>query len=162
MGPAPLARGVVRARGMGGGRTLAVAQIAQARRFQGQYGALVRRAGEGCLVFCQVGRFVEFRGPQRATAERVLGLRRTYLPRGPYGFTAGFPVRWSGYYKRRAIEQGLTVVDVPERPAPLASGCSARAYGGAGAGDRLGDGSPRLTGLSTKRNSMRRRGLRRA
>ena len=28
--------------------------------------------------------------------------------------------------KRRAIEQGLTVVDVPERPAPLACGCKAR------------------------------------
>ena len=41
-------------------------------------------------------------------------------------FTVGFPVHLSGYYKRRAIEQGLTVVDVPERPAPLACGCKAR------------------------------------
>lgn len=101
-------------------------RIARARRFQGQYGALVRRACERCLIFCQVGRFVEFRGPQRAAAEQALGLRRAYLPRGPYAFTAGFPVRLSGYYKRRAIAQGLTVVDVRERPAPLASGCKAR------------------------------------
>ncbi len=130
-------------------------RIAAARRFQGQYWALVRRAGENSLVFCQVGRFVEFRGPQRVTAERVLGLRRTYLPRGPYAFTAGFPVRWSGYYKRRAIAQGLTIVEVPERPAPLAFGCRARVpNGGAGAGDRLGDGSPRLTPVANQPSSV--------
>ena len=101
-------------------------RIVQARRFQGQYGALVRRAGEGCLVFCQIGRFVEFRGPQRALATRVLGLRRAYLPRGPYAFTVGFPVHLSGYYQRRAIEQGLSVVEIREGPAPLGSGCKAR------------------------------------
>jgi hypothetical protein len=71
-------------------------RIARAPRFQAQYWQFVRRAGERCLVFCQVGRFVEFRGPQRALAERVLGLRPAYLPRGTYGFTVGFPMPLCG------------------------------------------------------------------
>ena len=44
-------------------------RIEQARRFQSQYRELVRRAGEGCLVFCQVGRFVEFRDQAGARAQ---------------------------------------------------------------------------------------------
>jgi len=90
-------------------------RLAQARRFQAQYHALVRHAGERCLVFCQVGRFVEFRGPQRGLAERTLGLRRVYLPRAGYAFAAGFPMPLLAIYKKRAIERGITVVDARER-----------------------------------------------
>ena len=97
----------------------------RASRFQAQYSQLVRRAGERCLVFCQVGRFVEFRGPQRALAERTLGLRRVRLPRAGYVFAAGFPVPLLAIYKMRAIERGFTVVEVRERPA-LTPGGKAR------------------------------------
>ena len=99
---------------------------AQARRFQAQYHALVRRAGERCLAFCQVGRFVEFRGPQRGLAERTLGLRRVYLPRAGYAFAAGFPVPPLAIYKTRAIERGVTVVEARERLVPLTAGGKAR------------------------------------
>ena len=55
------------------------------------------------LVFVPVGRFVEFYGAQRLLAERVLGLRRAYLPRAGFAFTAGFPAwRWN-VYARRAL-----------------------------------------------------------
>jgi hypothetical protein len=101
-------------------------RIARARRFQAQYGKLVRRAGESCLVFCRIGRYIEFRGPQRALAEQALGLRRACLPRGPYVFTAGFPAPLTGYYQRRALAQGLTVVHVQEGSAPDASRCKVR------------------------------------
>jgi len=101
-------------------------RLARARRFQAQYNALVRHAGERCLVFCQVGRFVEFRGPQRGLAEATLGLRRVYLPRAGYAFAAGFPVPLLARYKARAIERGVTVVDARERLAPLTTGGKAR------------------------------------
>ncbi|MGH7321633.1 MAG: reverse transcriptase domain-containing protein, partial [Candidatus Rokuibacteriota bacterium] len=102
-------------------------RIARAPRFQSQYWQLVRRAGERCLVFCQVGRFVEFRGPQRALAERVLGLRRARIPRAGYAFVAGFPVERSAQYASRALGQGLAVVVVRERRSTTAAGCRVRA-----------------------------------
>ena len=73
-----------------------------------------------------IGRFVEFRGPQRPLAERVLGLRRAYLPRAGYAFAVGFPVWLAGFYALRAVGRGLTVVDVRERPAPGGVGCRPR------------------------------------
>jgi hypothetical protein len=91
--------------------------VALARRFQTQYRRLVRHAGERCLVFCQVGRFVEFRGPQRIVAQRTLGLRPAYLPRAGYGLAVGFPMRLLGRYTIRALKRGFTVVEVRERPA---------------------------------------------
>jgi hypothetical protein len=92
-------------------------RLARARGFHAQYRHLLRRAGPDCLVFCQVGRFVEFRGPQRLLAQRALRLRRAYLPRAGHAFAAGFPAQLRGLYEARAVEGGFTVVRVRERPA---------------------------------------------
>jgi len=100
--------------------------VARARRFPEQYWELVRRAGEDAPVFCKVGRFVEFRGPQRELAERALGLRRAYLPRAGFAFAVGFPAWLAGFYALRAVARGLTVVDVRERPVPGGVGCRPR------------------------------------
>jgi len=81
-----------------------------ASRFHAQYWGLVQHAGERVLVFCPVGRFIEFYGPQRLVAERVLGLRPVYLPRAGYGFAVGFPRRLSYEYARRAMQAGLAVL----------------------------------------------------
>ena len=89
-------------------------RIASARRFQDQYWLLVFRAGVRCLVFCQVGRFVEFRGPQRALAERVLRLRTAYLPRAGYALAVGFPGRLHRNYQARALGEGMAVAVVRE------------------------------------------------
>jgi hypothetical protein len=91
-----------------------------------QYWQLICRAGQRCLVFCQVGRYVEFRGPQRLLAERTLGFGRAYLPRAGYAFAAGFPVWLAGHFASRAIARGLTVVHVPERPDPGCGRCTPR------------------------------------
>jgi len=91
-----------------------LSRIARGRRFREQYWQLVRRAGPGCLVFCQVGRFVEFRGPQRLLAAPALGLRTTYLPRAGYGLAVGFPVRPCRRYEERALGRGLMVAVVRE------------------------------------------------
>ena len=45
-------------------------------RFASQYRRLIRHAGRDALVFCQVGRSVEFYGPQRLLAGRALQLVR--------------------------------------------------------------------------------------
>jgi hypothetical protein len=75
---------------------------------------VVRNAGEGCLVFYRVGCFIELYGPQRLLAEQVLGLRRIYLPRAGYGFTAGFPVRLAARFAQRALRQAYAVVVLSE------------------------------------------------
>ena len=78
-------------------------------RFGDAYRRCVRPAGEQCLVFWPVGRFVEFYAGQRLLAERVLGLRRTVLPRGGYVLVAGFP-RWlAPRYAARALHAGVAV-----------------------------------------------------
>jgi hypothetical protein len=46
--------------------------------------------------------------------ERVLGLRRIYLPRAGYGFTAGLPAWLVSSFAQRALHQGYAVV-VPSR-----------------------------------------------
>jgi hypothetical protein len=72
-----------------------------------------------------VGRFVEFRGPQRALAERVLGLKRAYLPRAGLAFAAGFPWWFARRYEARALSQGHAVAvvrETGERP----GGCHGR------------------------------------
>jgi RNA-directed DNA polymerase len=89
-----------------------VARIARASSFRRQYWALVRRAGERCLVFCPVGRFMEFRGPQRLAAQQVLGLRPANLPRGGFALAAGFPRQLAPCYRQRALQQGWDVVEV--------------------------------------------------
>ncbi len=93
---------------------------AAARPFGVRYARLVRGAGGHALVFCQVGRYVEFRGAQRPLAERVLGLRRVVLPRGGCLFAAGFPLGVLGRYLARAVAAGVVVA-----LAPAASGCAA-------------------------------------
>jgi len=85
-----------------------------ARRFRDRYAQALRSAGDDCLVFFPVGCFIEFYGPQRLLAERVLGLRRIYLPRAGYGFAAGFPTWLAWSFAQRALHQGYAVV-VPSR-----------------------------------------------
>ncbi len=101
-------------------------RIARARRFQSQYWHLARYAGDDCLIFFQVGRFIEFYGPQRVAAAQALGLHAVALPRAGYAFTAGFPERWSGLYTSRALRQGLIVLEVRQTPALLRQGCIPR------------------------------------
>jgi hypothetical protein len=71
---------------------------------------MMRSAGDDCLVFYQVGCFIEFYGPQRLLAERVLGLRRIYLRRAGYAFAVGFPVWLAARFAQRALRQGCAVV----------------------------------------------------
>lgn len=101
-------------------------RIARACRFRDQYSRLVRHARDDCLVFCHVGRFVEFYGPQRIAAEQVLGLRRAWLPRAGYVLTVGFPERLAIGYKLRALRAGRPVVEVRQGPAELRTGCRPR------------------------------------
>ena len=100
-------------------------RIACARRFQEQYWLLVCRAGLVCLVFCQVGRFVEFRGPQRRLAEHVLRLRTTHLPRAGYALAVGFPARLNRHYQARALGEGIAAAVVRET-GNSAVGCKCR------------------------------------
>lgn len=83
-------------------------------------------------MFLRVGRYVEFYGPQRLLAERVLGLTRAYLPRAGYGFVAGFPVWLEARFAERALRRGLAVVRVASFDAvtlvwPGSLACSYRA-----------------------------------
>jgi retron-type reverse transcriptase len=100
--------------------------IFRAARFHSQYRRLTRHAGVDSLVFFQVGRFIEFYGPQRFLAMRALGLRAAALPRGDYGFRAGFPIQLSHLYALRAIKKGLAVVEVRQLSMPLIKGCRPR------------------------------------
>ena len=89
----------------------------RARTFHSQYWRLARSAGDDSLVFFQVGRFIEFYGPQRFLAVRNLGLHLTALRRAGYAFTAGFPKRLYAAYIIRAIREGFVVIVVREKPA---------------------------------------------
>jgi len=88
-------------------------RVARARSFRTQYAALLCQAGPA-LLFCQVGRFIEFRGPQRPRAERVLELRRVYLPRAGFALAAGFPVAQRVEYLQRALRAGEVVVETTQ------------------------------------------------
>lgn len=83
-------------------------------RFSRQYGRLIRHAGDGALVFCRVGRFVEFYGPQRQIATTALRLLRATIARAGHAFSVGFPVTLQGAYLSRAVRAGYTVADVRE------------------------------------------------
>ena len=83
-------------------------------RFSSQYGRLIRHAGQDALVFCQVGRFVEFYGPQRLLASRTFHLVRVAIARGGFGFSVGFPLRMRGTYIARAVRAGYSIVEVRE------------------------------------------------
>jgi retron-type reverse transcriptase len=82
---------------------------------QGQYASLLQHAKDDSLLFLQVGRFIEFYGPQRRLASEVLGLRRSKLRRASYAFTAGFPTHLGAEYLRRALGQGYMVVWVVQK-----------------------------------------------
>ncbi|MBY0279424.1 RNA-directed DNA polymerase [Candidatus Binatia bacterium] len=89
-------------------------RIAAARTFAEQIAELTRRAGDRTLVFCRVGRYVEMRGRQRLLAERVLGLRPAWLPRGGFAFVASFPASLLGVFRARALQRGMSVLEVRE------------------------------------------------
>jgi Mismatch repair ATPase (MutS family) len=104
-------------------------RIARMPSFQAQYWRLARHAGHDALVFFQVGRFVEFYGPQRTAAAQILALRTVALPRAGYAFTVGFPVHLSGLYTARALRQGLIVVEVRQGLVRRGGGCISRLPG---------------------------------
>ncbi|MBX3027853.1 hypothetical protein KF840_23405 [bacterium] len=101
-------------------------QPVAALRFSIQYRRLIRHAGPRTLLFCQVGRFVEFFGPQREPAARALRLVRVGMARAGYGFSVGFPVSLRAAYVSRAVRAGYVVADVREGE-PLLPGCATRA-----------------------------------
>ncbi len=84
-------------------------RIDEAAGYAAAYRALTARAGGDCLVFWRVGRFVEFHGPQRVLAQRVLGLATAHIARGDYALTAGFPARLAPTFAVRALRQGKAV-----------------------------------------------------
>jgi hypothetical protein len=88
--------------------------LLRARSFHAQYWRLARRAADHSLVFFQVGRFIEFYGPQRLLASRILGLRPARIDRGRFVLTAGFPASLCEIYLLRAIRQGMVVLVVRE------------------------------------------------
>jgi hypothetical protein len=94
-------------------------------RFSSQYGRLIWHAGQRALVFCQVGRFVEFYGPQRLLATRALRLVRVSIARGGFAFSVGLPQRLSGVYTARAVRAGYAVAEVREVDR-LSRSCAAR------------------------------------
>ena len=63
----------------------------RAESFHSQYWQLVRPRQPTSLIFFQVGRFIEFYGPQRFLAVRALGLRAVAMDRGRFAIMAGFP-----------------------------------------------------------------------
>lgn len=88
--------------------------VAREGQFWRQYWRLATAAPPRMLVFCQVGAFVEFRGPFVETAVQVLGLKPVAMPRGPWAFGAGFPVCASGRFERLALARGWSVAIVRE------------------------------------------------
>ncbi len=118
----PWLRGLFEREGWQLGERWPARRFGRAPSFRRQYRELVRRAGGGCLVFCRVGRFVEFYGPQRRLAEAELGLRTAALPRAGYALAAGFPAELAPVFRRRALGRGLAVVEVREQADPSGPG----------------------------------------
>ena len=84
------------------------------QRFSYQYGRIIRRADHDTLVFLQVGKFVEFYGPQRILASRAFRLVRVAMARGGFAFCVGFPLRLRQTYIARAVRAGYAVAEVRE------------------------------------------------
>jgi len=91
--------------------------MSRARSFHSQYWRVARSGGNDSLIFFQVGRFIEFYGPQRFLAVQALGLRVVAMDRGRFALTARFPTGLCEIYLPRAIRQGVVVVVVREEPA---------------------------------------------
>jgi len=91
--------------------------LLRARSFHAQYWRLASRAENDSLVFFQVGRFIEFYGPQRLLASRILRLRVARIDRGRFALTAGFATSFWEIYLLRALFQGVVVVVVREESA---------------------------------------------
>jgi len=101
-----------------------------ASRFRDQYRQLIRYAGSQCLVFCRVGRFVEFYGSQRVIAQRVLGLPCARRGRAGYALVVGFLTAQESRYLARAIDSGLAAVEIRQtHRSPLGVGCRTRLVG---------------------------------
>ncbi len=94
-------------------------------RFSHQYGRFIRRADHHTLVFLQVGKFIEFYGPQRILASHALRLARVTVARGGFGFSVGFPLRLRQTYIARAVQDGYAVAEVREGDR-LSQSCAAR------------------------------------
>ena len=101
--------------------------VVWARDYRTQYARMTRHAGSDCLLFCQVGKFVEFYGSQRLLAQSVLGLRPAMLPRAGYGLTVGFPMHSSAGYLSCAMAHGVSVVTARQQGLPSITGCAPRA-----------------------------------
>ena len=93
--------------------------LLRARSFHAQYWRMARHAGNDSLVFFRVGRFIEFYGPQRLLASRILALRAVPINRGRFALAAGFPTSLCENYLLRTIRQGVVVVVVREEAARL-------------------------------------------
>ncbi len=91
--------------------------LLRARTFHAQYWRLARHAGHDSLVFFRVGRFIEFYGPQRLLASRILGLRAARMVRGRFALASGFPTSLCEIYLLRAIRWGVAVVVVRQEAA---------------------------------------------
>ena len=100
--------------------------MSTARSFHSQYWRLARSGGNDSLIFFQVGRFIEFYGPQRFLAVQALGLRAVAMERGRFAIIAGFPARLFYFYVGRAIQRGLKVVEVRQVPTRLGAQCASR------------------------------------
>jgi hypothetical protein len=85
------------------------APVAGQASFQVEYRRLLRGAGEDCLLFVQVGRYLECYGPQRLRAQAVFGLRAVRLPRAGYAFTSGVPIALAANQIARTVSNGWSV-----------------------------------------------------
>ena len=103
-----------------------------ARGFHARYWRLARGAGTDVLLFFRVGRFIEFYGPQRLLAARVLGLRTGRIARGGFALAAGFPARLCHRYLVRAMRRNVAVAMAPRSAAtqdrPTLSGHPTRVF----------------------------------
>jgi RNA-directed DNA polymerase len=92
----------------------------RAPRFATRYRRLLRSPPAACLLFLTVGRYVEFYGPQRLLAQRVLGLRPIRRPRAGYALSVGFPYWLAARFAERALRSGVAVALVRQEGPPAA------------------------------------------
>jgi len=139
---------------------------ATAATISGSMSVVARHASKDSLVFFQVGRFIEFYGPQRFLAVRTLGLRSAAITRAGYAFTAGFPTHLSGLNASRANKKGLSVLEVRQLSAPIQQDCPPRVPGSVlmpnwGTESRKGFFTPLVVGIGGRAFKSRQSGVRR-